>query len=52
MNHAEYDRARWVNHLGDCTLCPVNPCDRGEELAAAARETLTAEQLQEIGCPR
>ena len=46
------DRVRWIIHLQDCTLCPVNLCDRGEELAAAARESLTPDQLQEIGCPR
>jgi len=35
------DRRAWLAHLRECTQCPVNRCDRGDELAAAVRETLT-----------
>jgi hypothetical protein len=35
------DRRAWLDHLHDCTLCPVNMCDRGLELAAAVRDTMT-----------
>lgn len=34
------DRSLWLAHLNHCTLCPVNRCPRGDELAAAVRETL------------
>lgn len=34
------DRRLWLAHLRECTLCPVNMCDRGLELAAAVEATL------------
>lgn len=34
------DRAAWLDHLHECTQCPVNLCDRGEELAAAVRASM------------
>jgi hypothetical protein len=34
------DRSLWLAHLRYCTRCPTDLCDRGEELAAAVRETL------------
>lgn len=34
------DRKRWLDHLAECTLCPVNLCDKGEELAAAVRQSM------------
>ena len=41
------DRNRWLAHLHECTLCPVNLCDRGEELAAAVRATMAHEESWE-----
>ena len=34
------DRNRWLAHLHECTLCPVNLCDRGLELAAAVQASM------------
>ena len=34
------DRKRWLDHLHECTLCPVDLCDKGMELAAAVRESM------------
>ena len=34
------DRNRWLAHLRECTLCPVNLCDRGLELAAAVQASM------------
>ena len=33
-------RQRWLDHLDECTLCPVNLCPAGEELAAEVRATM------------
>lgn len=35
------DRRAWLAHLRYCTRCPTDLCDRGEELAAAVRATMT-----------
>ena len=35
------DRSRWLAHLRYCTQCPANLCDRGEELAAAVKASMT-----------
>lgn len=37
---ARDDRDRWLEHMHECTLCPVDLCDKGEELAAAVRASL------------
>jgi hypothetical protein len=34
------DRMEWLLHLRECTLCPVDLCDRGEELAAAVQASM------------
>lgn len=45
------DRKLWLAHLRECTLCPVNPCDRGLELAAAVRESMDpGESWEGIWC--
>jgi hypothetical protein len=33
-------RAAWMDHLHECRACPVNLCDKGDELASAVRQTL------------
>ena len=40
-------RDKWLDHLHECTLCPVNLCDRGEELAAEVRATLAPNETWE-----
>lgn len=34
------DRLRWLDHLHECTRCPVQLCDTGLELAAAVRDSM------------
>lgn len=34
------DRKRWLEHMHECTRCPVDLCDKGVELAAAVRASL------------
>jgi hypothetical protein len=47
------DRVRWLAHLHECTLCPVNLCDTGLELAAAVRESMApGENWQGVWNPR
>lgn len=41
------DRLEWLAHLHECTRCPVNRCDQGDELAAAVREGLDPGQFWE-----
>ena len=40
-------RERWIDHLHECTRCPVDLCDKGEELAAEVRATLAPEETWE-----
>lgn len=41
------DRKAWLDHLADCTLCPVDLCDKGVELAAAVRASMAPEETWE-----
>ena len=36
------DRKRWLAHLAECMICPVNvhKCDVGTELAAAVKASM------------
>jgi hypothetical protein len=42
------DRNRWLAHLHECTLCPVNLCDRGLELAAAVQASMGPGESWEV----
>jgi hypothetical protein len=42
------DRNRWLAHLHECTLCPVNLCDRGLELAAAVQASMAPGESWEV----
>ena len=41
------DRRAWLDHLHECTLCPTSPCDKGLELHAAVKESLTPGEMWE-----
>ena len=40
-------RKAWLDHLDQCTLCPVDLCDKGVELAAAVRASMAPEETWE-----
>jgi len=42
------DRRAWLDHLAECTRCPVDLCDQGEELAAAVRASVADEESAEL----
>ena len=41
-------RRAWLDHLAECTLCPVDLCDKGMELAAEVRASLGEDETEEL----